>query len=168
MRHTTASSIADIRKRAAYQFELEQVRLGFAVVQCLTNYRYVVRDQETGRDYTAMVLPCSFDFYEYRLNRGKRRIDMLIVARHNAVVPVRVLSLENVTSYAPLAEPAAIEREQRARRNHEETALLVSKLLLNFESAWQELKAMPVRTRQRYVERCNTYLSPKIGRPWAS
>ena len=167
MRYSTVRHIRDQRQQAAYQFELLAIRLGFTVLARLTNYRYVVRDDSTSREYTAMVLPCSFDFYEYRLNKGARRIDLLIVQRHNAVVPVRVLSLEQVTSYAPLDTPA-IERTSRKRRNHEETMLLVSKLLLNFESAHEELAAMPARTRQRYMQRCEDYLRAKIGRPWAS
>lgn len=167
MRYSTVSGMREIRQRAAYQFELEAIRLGFTVLEKLTNYRYVVRDQDTDREYTAMVLPCSFDFYEFRLNRGTRRIDLLIVARHNAVVPVRVVALEQVTSYAPLDAPV-IDRPDRKRRNHEETMLLVSKLLLNFESARDELAAMPDRTRQRYIERCASYLKPRMGRPWAS
>jgi hypothetical protein len=168
MRNATVRLIRDQRERASYQFELESIRLGFTVVRKLTNYRYVVRDNQTGGEYTGLVLPCSFDFYEYRLNKGNRRIDLLIVQRHNAVVPLRVISLERVTSFAPLAEPPAIDRDTRQRRNHEETMLLVSKLLLNFESAQAELSAMPNRTRQRYIQRCEDYLRPRIGRPWAS
>jgi hypothetical protein len=168
MRYTTVRTIKDIRQQASYQFELESIRLGFTVVRKLTNYRYVVRDEQTGNDYNAVILPASFDFYEFRLNLGRRRIDMLIVQRHNAVVPIRVVSLEHVTSFAPLAEPPAIERNQRHRRNHEESMLLVSKLLLNFESAHEALEHMPERTRQRYLERRREYLKPRIGRPWAS
>jgi hypothetical protein len=167
MSQATVKQRRDIRQQAAYQFELESVRLGFTVVKRLTNFRYIVQDSDTKQDYIAMVLPTSFDFYEHRLNKGQRRIDLLIVQRHNAVVPLRVLSLEQVTSYAPLAVPT-IERHTRKRRNHEETMLLVSKLLLNFESAQAELAAMPARTRQRYQQRCTTYLKAKVGRPWAS
>ncbi len=168
MRYSTVSGMREIRQRAAYQFELEAIRLGFTVLEKLTNYRYVVRDQDTGREYRAMVLPCSFDFYEFRLNRNQQRIDLLIVARHNAVLPIRVVELETVTSHAPLDAPVTIDRPDRKRRNHEEMMLLVSKLLLNFESAREELARMPDRTRQRYIERCASYLKPRMGRPWAS
>lgn len=168
MSYSTVRQLKDVREQAAYQFELESIRLGFTVLQKLTNYRYRVIDNHTSREYLAMVLPCSFDFYEFRLNKGNRRIDLLIVQRHNAVVPVRVLSLEQVTSYAPLDVPINIERASKKRRNHEETMLLVSKLLLNFESAQEELATMPARTRQRYLARREEYLRAKIGRPWAS
>jgi hypothetical protein len=163
----SSSTIKHQRQAAAYQFELEAVRLGFSVLRPLTNFRYVVQESRTGTQYTAMVLPTSFDFYEYRLNSGKRRVDLLIVQRHNAVVPLRVLSLSQVTSYAPLDVPP-IERTERQRRNHEESRLLVSKLLLNFESAWDELSRMSVRTQHRYLRLREQYLKPRIGRPWAS
>ncbi|HLI06504.1 MAG TPA: hypothetical protein VKV40_08050 [Ktedonobacteraceae bacterium] len=163
----TVKDLREIRAQAAYQFELESLRLGFTVVSHLTNFRYVVRDGQTGTQHTAIVVPYSFDFYTFHLHQGKQHVDMLIVQRHNAVVPVRVLSLENVTSYAPLDVPL-IERQTRKRRNHEEMCLLVSKLLLNFESAHEELARMPERTRQRYLHRAQCYLKPRIGRPWAS
>lgn len=167
MSRTTLNLFRDAREQAAYQFELLTVRLGYAVVRTMSNYRYVVRDTQTEQEYTAMVLPCSFDFYECRLNRGKQRVNLLIVQKHNAVVPIRVVCLGDVTSYAPLDVPA-IERTDRQRRNHEETMLFTSKLLLNFESAKQELQHMPVRTQQRYLQRCETYLKAKVGRPMAS
>src|SRR5260221_852513 len=146
----TAEQLKPQRVGIAYQFELESIRLGFTVEKPLTNYRYIVRDNKSGDQYTAMILPTTFDFYTFRLNRGQCRIDLLIVERHNAAVPIRVISLSQVTSYAPLDVPA-IEREERKRRNHEESMLLVSKLLLNFESAWAELENMPPRTRQYYL-----------------
>ncbi|HKV57793.1 MAG TPA: hypothetical protein VJO32_05905 [Ktedonobacteraceae bacterium] len=167
MSNATVKHLRDAREQAAYRFELLSTRLGFTVVKKLTNYRYVVRDDSVSREYTAMVLPCSFDFYEYRLNKGVRRIELLIVQRHNAVVPLRVVSLEHVTDFAPLDAPA-IERKDRKRRNHEESMLLVSKLLLNFESAHAELSAMRPRTQQWYLQRCEEYLKARIGRPWAS
>ena len=163
----TAEHIKDERKRAAYQFELEALRLGFAVERNLTNYRYIVRDQVKGGTYTAMVLRSSFDFYEFRLNRGKRRVDLLIVERHNAVVPVRVVSLTDIKDYPPLDVPE-ITRPEAKRRSPDEVNLLLSKLIMNFESAKEELARMDLRTQQRYYKRKQEYLAARIGRPWAS
>jgi len=167
MHQSTVSQLKPLRKATAYQFELECLRLGYTVERLLTNYRYQVRDTKTGKVYTAMVLPTSFDFYEYRLNSGKRRVDLLIVQRHNAVVPVHVASLSQVRTYDPLAVPD-IEREHSKRRNHEEVQLLVSKLLLNFESGWDELSSMSERHKRRYLRLRERYLKPRVGRPWAS
>ena len=65
-------------------------------------------------------------------------MDMLIVDHHNAVVPVPVCSLAQVRIYEPLEVPQ-IYRKDSKRRNHEESMLLLSKLILNFESANDEL-----------------------------
>lgn len=155
------------REAAAHQFELQASRLYLSVVKQLTNYRYVVKDELRGCELTAMVVNASFDFYEYRLNHGRSRVDLLIVRHHNAVVPVRVLELTTSTEFDPGYAPT-LTRVNARRNNHDETVLLVSKLLLGIESAQDELAAMPVRTRQRYMQRCKEYLRPRVGRPWAS
>ena len=163
----TTRTIKEVREQLARQFEIESIRLGYVVEQRLTNFRYLVTDSMSGKRYKAVVLPTSFDFYEFRLNSGKARFDLLIVEKHNAAVPVRVLSLTLVTSYEPLVVPC-IERSNRQRRSREEMQLLLSKLLLNFESAWDEVEHMSHRHRQRFLQLRDDYLKPRIGRPWAS
>jgi hypothetical protein len=155
------------REAAAYQFELQADKLYLAVCKRLTNYRYVIHDETKDKELTAMVLCSSWDFYEYRLNRGKQRIDLLVVQRHNAVVPLPVLSLETSREYTPGTVPD-IGRAHARKPNHEETMLLVSKLLLGLDGVEIELERMAPRTRQRYLQRCKTYLRPRVGRPWAS
>src|SRR5205814_1407835 len=88
-----------VREAAAYQFELQAARLGFSVLQKLTNYRYVLRDNTRGCELVAITLACTFDFYEYRLNKGKQRIDLLIVQEHDAVAPIPVVSMEDSREY---------------------------------------------------------------------
>jgi len=163
----TTRDLKSAREETAYQFEQEIVRLGFTVQESLTNFRYIVSDGSTGRQYISMVLPTSFDYYQFRLNRGKRRVDLLLVQRHNAVVPVHVLSLSQVQLFEPLAVPELVRKKSK-RRNHEEANLLVSKLLLNFESAWDEVSRMSDRQRRRYEGRVKEYSHGRVGRPCAS
>jgi hypothetical protein len=163
----TAREVRTQRAQVARRFELESGRLALAVQGVSSNFRYVVRDLESGRQYNAVVLPTTFDFYEFRLHIGERNIDMLIVERHNAVVPVHVASLSQITVYEPLAVPV-LQRDNAQRRNSEESNLLLSKLLLNFESAHAELQELTTRTRQRYQRKVEAYLLNKVGRPWAS
>ena len=165
-RAPTARDIQAARDRIALQFQHERMRLGLAVVSALPNYKYIVRDGS--REYTAIILPTSFDFYEFRLNVGKQRVDMLIVSRHNAVVPVAVVSLADVTLYEPLASPILPERDQSKKNTQEDARLLLSKLILEFESAKEELAGMTDRSRRRYEARKREYLKKRIGRPWAS
>lgn len=155
------------REAAARQFEIQASRLYLSVLKRLSNYRYIVRDELKGVDLTAIVLASTFDFYEYRLNSGRQRIDLLIVQSHNAVVPIRTIALDKSAEFDPGIAPT-IERPGAKRPNRDEVALLVSKLLLGVESAHEELSKMPARTRQRYLQRRNEYLKPRVGRPWAS
>ena len=156
-----------LREAAARHFEVQADKLYLSIQQRLTNYRYRCHDELRACDLTVMVLADSFDFYEYRLNSGKRRVDLLVVQKHNSVVPLRTICLSDSSEYQPGALPH-IERDGRQRRNRDEVALFVSRLLLGSESAEQELAAMHPRTRQRYLKRRNEYLRPKVGRPWAS
>ncbi len=155
------------REAAAYQFEIQADRLCLSVKQRLTNYRYVVHDFIKEIDLTCIVLAETFDYYEYRLNRGKKRVDLLIVQKHNAVVPVRVLCLGDDREYDAGKAPD-MSRENVQRRNRHEASLMVSQLLLGTQSAQDALDAMPTRMRQRYLQKRDEYLKPRIGRPWAS
>ena len=155
------------REAAAYQFELQADKLYLAISKRLSNYRYVIQDEAKGQELTAMVLCSSWDFYEYRLNRGKQRIDLLVVQRHNAVVPLPVLSLETNREYT-LGSVPDIGRFNARKPNHEETMLLVSKLLLGVDGVEAELATLSLRSQQRYKQRCKAYLSSRQGRPWAS
>ena len=155
------------REAAAYQFELQANKLYLSICRRLPNYRYTIQDETKPGELTALVLASTWDYYEYRLNRGKHRIDLLIVQHHNAVVPLPVISLDTGKEYTPGAVPE-IRRANAKRPNREETLLLVSKLLLGLDGVEQELGRMPALTRQRYLQRCKTYLQPRPGRPWAS
>lgn len=165
-RAPTARDIQTDRDRVALQFQHERLRLGLAVVRVLPNYKFVVRDGS--REYTAIILPTSFDYYEFRLNVGKQRVDLLIVERHNAVVPVAVCALIDVTMYEPLAAPILPGKAEGKKNTQEDARLLLSKLILNFESAHEELAGMTDRSRRRYAARVREYLKKRIGRPWAS
>lgn len=170
MRTSTTRAIRLAREQVAYQFHQEAIRLHLEVEEPLGNYRYRVYDKHTGKQYIAMILPCSFDYYEFRLNTGKKRkapIEMLIVGHHNAVVPIPVCVLSQVRVYEPLEAPL-LHRKERKRRNHEESLLLLSKLILNFESAYDELEEMTLRSKQRYLAMRREYLKPRVGRAMGS
>src|SRR5438445_5768507 len=126
MKTSTARDIKSIRDQIAYQFFQEAIRLHMVVEENLGNHRYKIRDQHTNTVSIAMVLPCSFDYYECRLNVVKKRkiqIDLLVVDRHNDVVTIPVCSLKQVRIYVPLAV-IQISREYRKRLKNEDTQLL--------------------------------------------
>ena len=155
------------KEAAAYQFELQASKLDFTIMQKLTNFRYVLNDNHSSAVLTAMVLPEAFDYYEYRLNRGKRRIDLLIVQHHNAVVPIPLIDMSDNKLHDEAKTPE-VQRGSAKRRNKNETALIVSQLVLGTKAAEDIINAMPLRMRQRYIQKRDEYLKPRIGRPWAS
>jgi hypothetical protein len=154
------------RQRIMHTFELRKPP-GYEINQRLTNYRYILHDHVHSCERTAIVLVSSWQFYEVRLHRSQKGVDLLIVERHNAVVPCAVLELSTDKEYRPGTAPK-IEREDRKKPNREEANLFVSKLLIGSTGAYDELKDMPPRTQQRYIERRDAMLTAKIGRPWAS
>jgi hypothetical protein len=155
------------RLAVAYQFEMQAAKLGFSIVSKRGAYGYTVRDKGKGKHLTACVLPCTFDFYEYRLSKGKKQPDLLIVQEHDALAPVRVLCLRTGRLYDP-AVSALAERPDRQRRSKAEVKQLVSGLLIGDRGALAALTEMPARTQQYYQAKCNEYLRGRIGRPWAS
>ena len=156
------------REKVAYQFSMQAMpRFGMEIKKRSTNYRLVLHDLALKVELTAMTLEQSFDFYVYRLNKAAHRVDLVVCQRHNAALPVRVLELDTGNMYQPGAIPP-IEREQRRKRNHEETLLFVSMLLAGVDGAYEKLYSMPLRTRQRYLALRDQYLRPRTGRPWAS
>jgi hypothetical protein len=156
------------RQQVRYQFEMQLRKLGgLEIRERYTCYRYLLHDEVQQRERKAMILSTSWDFYEYRVHRSRWKADLLIVQRHNAVVPCAVLELETGIEHRPGKVPD-IERPQRIHRNHEEVLLFVSKLLIGLEGAYTELRGMPPRTRQYYTALAQRYLRPRVGRPWAS
>jgi hypothetical protein len=156
-----------MRDGAAYQFELQAHKLFLHVIQRLPNFKYLLRDELKETNITAIILAESFDYYEYRLHRGRGRVSLLIVQEHNAVVPVDVLELRSGIVFDAGQAPT-FDRESKKRRNYREKKLLLSHLLLETERGQQELQQMGERTRQRYLREKRAYLTPRVGRPIAS
>jgi hypothetical protein len=155
------------RLAVAYQFEMQAAKLGFSIVGKRGGYAFTVRDKGKGKHLSACVLSCTFDFYEFRLAKGKRTPDLLIVQEHDALAPVRVLCLSTGRLYDP-AVGALTERENRQRRNQAEVKQLISGVLIGDRGALAALKDMPARTRQYYQAKCNDLLRGRVGRPWAT
>ncbi len=167
--------LTERQKRLAVmrQFDLQLPRFTMLeLLERLPNYRYRFKlyDHLREVEVLATVLAESFDFYRYRLNLHRQKVEMVICQRHNAVLPVWVLELDSGMMYQPAVTPEHIERlpGERKHRNREEVQLFVSQLIVGVDAAYQELAGMPARTRQWYLARRNAYLLPRTGRPWAS
>jgi|SRR5579871_1539684 len=156
------------RQHIKRQFEMQVKKmLGLEIRAKLSNHRYILHDAIQECERKAIVLATSWDYYEYHFYRGKWQADLLIVRRHNAVVPCCVLELETGIEHKPGRIPD-IERKERIRRNREEVLLFVSLILIGVAGAEQELRAMDRRTQRYYTHLVGLYLQPKRGRPYVS
>src|SRR5450432_3449003 len=91
------------REAAAYQFSIRAGGLGYEMVGRVSPYKFVVKDVDDwrGTPITAIILPQTFDYYTYRLFRSTKKFDLLIVQRHNAIVPVNVIDMKTGAKYFP-------------------------------------------------------------------
>jgi len=158
------------RQAVARQFEIQMPKYPLSIRERLTNYRYKMFDEERGVELLAICLHSSFSFYELRMNLQRYGIELAIVQRHDACIPLRCLELDSGLMFAPASTPVGVSRpiEEIQRKNATEMRLFLSELITGTERAYQELAAMPERTRKRYIALREQYLQPKIGRPWAS
>ncbi len=158
------------REAAAYQFSIQVAGLGYEIVSRLSPYKFAIRDVDDWRDapLIAIVLPETFDYYTYRLFRTKKKFDLLIVQRHNAIVPVDVVDMATGSKYFPGDKIDNVMREQIKRRNADEKALLLSQIIAGARDGKQALREMSSRMRQRYLKEAKDYLRGRVGRPFAS
>jgi hypothetical protein len=155
------------REQAAYQFQIQAGRLGYGVLKRLSPYTYLVKDVDDykGTISTAIVLPVSFDFYTYRMQKSAA-FDVLIVQRHNAIVPVNVIDMKTSMKYFPGDRIDAVMREHAKRRNADEKALLLSQIITGTKDGQRLLHDMSPRMRQRYLKEAQGYLRGRVGRPF--
>jgi hypothetical protein len=158
------------REAAAHQFSIRAGGLGYAVVQRLSPYKFVVKDVDDwrGTPLIAIVLPQTFDYYTYRLFRSTKKFDLLIAQRHNAIVPVNIIDMKTGVKYFPGDRIDDLMREQIKRRNADEKALLLSQIIAGAKDGKQALEGMQPRMRQRYLKEAQQYLRGRVGRPFAS
>lgn len=151
------------RAGVAYQFEEQANKLYLQIVSRLTNFRYVLKDELSGDEITAVVIARSFDYYEKKLGRSHWKANLLIVQHHNAVLPIRAICLEDSSVYEAGTAPVQ-QRAEAKRNNHEESILLISKLILGVDAP--ELSKLSKRSQKRYLVLRNKYLRAKRrGRP---
>lgn len=157
------------REKAAYQFRIQAGRLGYGIIKRVSPYKFVICDLDDfyRQEFTAIVLPTTFDFYTYRLFKS-RNFDLLIVQRHNAVVPVNVVDMDTSLKYFPGDKVDHIMRENIKRRNIDEKRLLLSQIIAGTKDGKEALKAMQERNRQKYLREAQSYLKGRVGRPFAS
>jgi hypothetical protein len=121
-----------------------------------------------GRQYNAVVLPRSFDFYEMRYHIAKKVPDMIICHQHDTVVPVAVLSMKAGRIAMPYELPAHITNvETQRHRSKTGSQCLLGMYLCGMKDAQRIIhhKDFPKTTRKRYLQRAKELGKRRPGRP---
>jgi hypothetical protein len=93
------------RQAVMHQFELQYPKYPLQILERLTNFKYLIFEQEREIEMLATVLASSFDFYEHRLNLVKHNFKMIICQKHDAVVPLFTLELDTCMLAEPGGKP---------------------------------------------------------------
>jgi len=111
----------------------------------------------------------SSDYWEYRLHLQRGAIDLVVCYRHDSVVPVHVLALEDGRAYEPEDLPGKYTTLDAVKAEHSRYAakVLVGALLCGKKAAHDLLLAMPESTRRKYEAKMHHYQRRQRGRPLA-
>ena len=110
----------------------------------------------------ALVLVRSSDYWKKRVHLQKHELTMLLVWRHDSIVPLPVLSLCDGHWHA-----ARTNTKTHAARNRYTASLLLGELLCGNQRAYDELEQLPASTRYRYLKRVHALMHRERGRPLA-
>ncbi len=121
-----------------------------------------------GRQYNAVIIPRSFDFYEMRYHIARHVPTLIICFQHDTVVPVMCLSLKAGRIAMPYELPAQITNvEAQRHRSKIGSQCLLGMYLCGMKSAQNIIhhKDFPKTTRKRYLQRAKELGKRRPGRP---
>ena len=122
-----------------------------------------------GKQVHGVVLVQSSDYWQYRLHLARTPIGLVVCHRHDSLLPVNVLSLEDGREYAPEDLPKKYETLDAVKTEHSRHAakVLIGALLCGVAAAHDMLLAMPESTRRKYEAKMHRYQRRMRGRPVA-
>jgi len=124
------------------------------------------RIRMNGRDYSAVVLSTSFQFYEKRYHLAKQRPDLVICFVHDTVLPVAVLSMKAGRLAQKYDLPAQItDVEKQRHRSKIGSQCLLGMYLCGMREAQDLVDKFEPRTKRRYIERARLLGKRQRGRP---
>lgn len=111
---------------------------------------------------TALILVHSSDYWRRRVHLLNHDLTLLIVWKHDSIVPLPVLALDSGHWHS-----ARTHTRKRATLNRYTAWLLLGELLCGMQSAYDELEKLPYQTRHRYLKRVHELMHRAKGRPVA-
>ncbi len=135
----------------------------------LTGHGYAFSALLNSKTVQGVVLVQSSDFWEYRLHLEQSALELVVCYRHDSVVPVHVLALEDGRDYAPEDLPGKYTTLDVVKAEHSRHAakVLVGALLCGKKAAHDLLLGMPTSTRRKYEAKMHAYQRRQAGRPLA-
>jgi len=109
---------------------------------------------------TALILISSSDYWKQRIHLLSHDLTLLIVWKHDSIVPLPVLALDSGHWHS-----ARTHTKKRTVRNRYTAWMLIGELLCGMQSAYDELNQLPYQTRHRYLKRVHTLMHRAKGRP---
>jgi hypothetical protein len=136
-----------------------------------TNYTAAVTWQ--GKQYLAMFLGRSSDWYRFSLNLtlGAKKITLAVVGTHDSCLQVPVYALDQNSWYEaktiryPLWPPFPQGISEQFRKTRYGHAILVGGLLCKVPEAEDRLKSLPEETQRRIHREVNRLARRRRGRP---
>jgi hypothetical protein len=150
--------------QAAYLFEVDPSRFGFTIVKKIPPSRYILREKETEKEHTAVILSTSFEYWQHRYHLAKHPPELVICYTHDTCCNVPVLSLHDGYLYAPCQFPSwfSTYADRVTRRGKQ---VFLGALLSGMSSAFAELDRLPRATQYRYHNDLKLLRRKKRGRP---
>ena len=120
-----------------------------------------------GKDYIAVVLLTSFEYYEKRYHLAKVLPSLVVCFEHNTVLPIPVLSLRAGNLAKPYELPLSIEIKdlEVKRRSKLAHKVLLGMYMSGMKAAQGIVKALPETTRRRYTSEIKALGKRGRGRP---
>jgi hypothetical protein len=111
---------------------------------------------------TALILVRSSDYWRQRVHLLAHDLTLLIVWKHDSIVPLPVLALDSGHWHS-----AKTHTKQRTTRDRYTAWMLLGELLCGMQSAFDELDRLPYATRHRYLKKVHALMHRARGRPVA-
>jgi hypothetical protein len=123
-----------------------------------------IMDQDRGLMWaqTALVLVRSSDYWQQRIHLLDHDLTLLIVWKHDSIVPLPVLALDSGHWHS-----ARTHTRQRTTRNRYTAWQLLGELLCGMQSAYDELDHISYQAKHRYLKRVHELMHRAKGRPVA-
>jgi len=118
-----------------------------------------------GKQYNAVVLFTSFQYYELRYHLAKVKPNFVICYQHNTVLPIPVLSLKAGRLAEPYDLPDEIDDVKSQRFGKTGSRVLLGMYISGVKYAQELVNGLRPTTKARYLQKAKDLSRRKRGRP---